>query len=62
MNVKSVDRIIYSTFQRFNLEWKPAPSDFLHKQLDVRPLGSPFAGETSFVYSFAHPTRQSGNL
>ena len=38
MNVKSVDRIIYSTFQRFNLESKPAPSEFLHKQLDA-PLG-----------------------
>jgi hypothetical protein len=35
VNVKSVDRIIYSIFQRFNREWKPAPSEFLHKQLDV---------------------------
>ena len=33
--VKSVDRVIHSIFQRFNLEWKPAPSAFLHKQLDV---------------------------
>ncbi len=23
VNVESVDRIIYSIFQRFNLEWKP---------------------------------------
>ena len=61
VNAKSVDRIIYSTFQRFNLESKPAPSEFLNKQLDA-PLRSPFAGETSFVYSFAHPTSQSGNL
>jgi transposase-like protein len=37
VNVKSVDRIIYSIFQCFNLEWKTAPSEFLHKQLDVTP-------------------------
>jgi hypothetical protein len=29
-----VDRIIYSIFPRFNLEWKPAPSTYLHKLLD----------------------------
>ena len=29
--LESVDRIIYSIFQRFNLEWK----QYLHKQLDI---------------------------
>ena len=28
-------RIIYSIFQRINLEWKAAPSGFLHNQLGV---------------------------
>jgi Uncharacterised nucleotidyltransferase len=35
VNVKSMNRIISSIFQRFNLEWKKAPSSFLHKQLDI---------------------------
>jgi putative transposase len=35
VNVQSVDRIIYPIFQRFYLEWKTAPSEYLHKQLDV---------------------------
>ena len=35
VNVKSVDRIIYSIFHRFNLEWKIAPSKFLHMLLDI---------------------------
>lgn len=35
VNVQSVERIIYSIFQRFNLDGKPAPSEFLHKHLDV---------------------------
>jgi hypothetical protein len=36
VNAESVDRIICSIFQRFNLEWKTrALSLFLHKQLDV---------------------------
>jgi D-arabinose 1-dehydrogenase-like Zn-dependent alcohol dehydrogenase len=30
--------IIYSIFQRFNLEWKTAPSNYLHKQLDITPF------------------------
>ncbi len=30
----SADHIIYSIFQRFNLDWEPAPSPYLHKQLD----------------------------
>jgi transposase-like protein len=33
VNVESVDRIIYSIFQSFNLQ--PAPSNYLHKRLDV---------------------------
>ena len=35
VNVESVDRIIYSIFQRFNLEWKTRTSTYLHKRLDV---------------------------
>jgi len=35
VNVASVDRIIYSIFQHFNLEWATAPSAFLHKPLDI---------------------------
>ncbi len=35
VNVDSVDRIIYSIFQRFNLEWKSRTLSVLHKQLDV---------------------------
>jgi len=42
VNVKSVDRIIFSIFNRFNLEWKyNAPSELLHKQLDgTRPAAA----------------------
>ena len=46
VNVKSVDRIIYSIFQRFNLEWKNRTLRFLHKQLDVTiavPPAAPIA-------------------
>lgn len=35
VNVQFVDRIIYSIFQRFNLDGKAAPSAYSHKQLDV---------------------------
>ncbi len=35
VNVKRVDRIIYSVFQRLNLEWKTRTLEFLHKQRDV---------------------------
>lgn len=35
VNVQSVNRIIYSIFQRFNLESKPVPSTYLHKQIDI---------------------------
>jgi hypothetical protein len=31
----NVDRIIYSIFQRFNLEWKNRTLKLLHKQLDI---------------------------
>ena len=41
VNVESVDRIIYSIFQRFNLDWKTAPSSFLHKRLDITMAGNP---------------------
>ena len=41
VNVHSVDRIIFSIFSRFNREiGKPAPSEFLHKQLDITPTGT----------------------
>ena len=36
VNLESVDRIICSIFQRFNLEWEnPHPRANLHKQLDI---------------------------
>ena len=35
VNVKSVDRIIYSSSIALTWNGKPAPSRFLHKQLDV---------------------------
>jgi putative transposase len=38
VNVQSVDRIIYSIFQRFNLEWKTRTLSYLHKQLDITLL------------------------
>jgi hypothetical protein len=34
VNVESVDRIIYSIFQRFNLEWKNRLLS-VHKRLEV---------------------------
>ena len=43
VNVKSVDRIIYSIFHRFNLSGKIAPSKFLHKQLDITSDGLCFS-------------------
>ncbi|HXM22655.1 MAG TPA: transposase [Terriglobales bacterium] len=39
VSVESVDRIIYSVFQRFN--GKPAPSPYLHKQVDVTSFRKP---------------------
>jgi putative transposase len=42
VNVARVDRIIYSIFQRFNLEWKNRSSSYLHKQLDVILVRSHF--------------------
>jgi len=48
VNVASVDRIIYSIFQRFNLEWKNAPSTFLHKQLDI----SGTHGALTYIYHY----------
>ena len=38
VNVESVDRIIYSIFQRLIWNGKPAPSTYLHKLLDVTPV------------------------
>jgi len=38
VNVKSVDRIIYSIFQRFTRNGKPAPSTYLHKPRDITSL------------------------
>jgi putative transposase len=35
VNVGSVDRIIYSIFQRFNLDWKNRTLKLLHKRLDI---------------------------
>ena len=34
-NVQSVDRIIYSIFQTFNLDWKNRTLKVLHKWLDI---------------------------
>jgi transposase-like protein len=39
VNVQSVDRIIYSIFQRFNLEWKkPHPPPFYTSSLTTPPV------------------------
>ena len=35
VNVESVDRIIYSIFQRFNLEWKTRTLSVFTQELDV---------------------------
>jgi hypothetical protein len=35
VNIDSVDRIIYSIFHRFNLEWRNRTLRVLHKQLDI---------------------------
>ena len=35
VKVKSVDRIIYSIFHRFNLEWENRTLKFLHKPLEI---------------------------
>jgi putative transposase len=35
VNVASVDRIIYSIFHRFNLEWRNRTLRVLHKRLDM---------------------------
>jgi hypothetical protein len=35
VNVESVDRIIYSIFQRFNLEWKTRTLNLFTQQLDI---------------------------
>jgi hypothetical protein len=35
LNLKSVDRIIYSVFYSFNLEWKTRTLEVLHKLLDI---------------------------
>jgi hypothetical protein len=40
VNVESVDRIIYSIFRDSIWNGKPAPSTYLHKQLDVTLCGS----------------------
>ncbi len=37
MNVKSVDRIVFSIFHRFNLDGSSTSSQLLHKQLDITP-------------------------
>ena len=42
VNVESVDRIIYSIFQRFNLEWKTRTLNYLHKLLDVTTITHSF--------------------
>jgi transposase-like protein len=40
VNVQSVDRIIYSIFQKFNLDGKHAPSAYLHKLDDTIKLNA----------------------
>ena len=42
VNVESVDRIIYSIFQRFNLEWKTRTLSVFTQGLDVTPRSSGF--------------------
>src|SRR5205085_2594358 len=38
VNVASVDRIIYSIYQRFNLDWRNRTLRVLHKPLDITIL------------------------
>ena len=40
VNLASVDRIIYSIFQRFNLDWRNRTSASLHKLLDITDTGA----------------------
>ena len=37
VNLHSVDRIIFSILSRLNGDWKTAPSEFSHKQLEHHP-------------------------
>ena len=73
VNLESVDRIIYSIFQRFNLEWeKPHPQPNLLKQLDVTQVCSGLtmgrsrcydrcAGWSSLVARWAHNPKVGGS-
>ena len=47
VNVESVDRIIYSIFQRFNLEWKTRTLSVFTRIMKGRPfeLGSEYQPE-----------------
>ena len=66
VNVESVDRIIYSIFQRFNLEWKTRTSTYLHKQLDVtrscRGVYSAASGMAYLEHTIRFPAYLAGNV
>ena len=73
VNLESVDRIICSIFQRFNLEWEnPHPRANLLKQLDVTQVCSGLtmgrsrcydrcAGWSSLVARWAHNPKVGGS-
>jgi hypothetical protein len=73
VKLESLDRIIYSIFQRFNLEWEnPHPRPNLLKQLDVTQVCSGLtmgrgrcydrcAGWSSLVARWAHNPKVGGS-
>ncbi|MFL6452133.1 MAG: transposase [Bryobacteraceae bacterium] len=60
VNVASVDRIIYSIFQRFKLEWRTAPSASLHKPLDITAIARLFDYDTRVLYPKTDPSQKKG--
>jgi len=38
VNIKSMDRIIFAIFNRFNQDWKNHTLKFLNTQLDITPI------------------------
>ena len=70
VNVERVERIIYSIFHGFNLEWKTRTSAYLHKQLDGTKNVMPYmlqyknakAGDWSvFNLNFISASHRSSN-
>jgi hypothetical protein len=57
VNVDSVDRSIYSLFQRFNLEWRNRTLRALHTQLAIILSTSPLPSKAKVCY---HPPNIAG--